>query len=43
MAKYEGYWECHVSGDWVLLYEKDVEIRIISLYRTGRHTDVFGR
>ena len=31
---YKGYWECHVTPDWLLLYEKDTEIRIISLYRT---------
>ena len=29
---YKGYWECHISPDWLLLYEKDTEIRIISLY-----------
>jgi len=23
-------------------YEKDTEIRIISLYRTGTHSDIFG-
>jgi hypothetical protein len=26
-----------------LLYEKDTEIRIISLYRTGTHADIFGK
>ena len=31
---YKGYWECHINPDWLLLYEKDTEIRIISLYRT---------
>ena len=40
---YRGYWECHISPDWLLLYEKDTEIRIISLYRTGTHTDIFGK
>ncbi|MBR1400698.1 MAG: hypothetical protein IJ604_14710 [Prevotella sp.] len=25
------------------LYEKDTEIRIISLYRTGTHADIFGK
>ena len=38
---YKGYWECHVNPDWLLLYEKDTEIRIISLYRTGTHADIF--
>ena len=40
---YKGYWECHINPDWLLLYEKDTEIRIISLYRTGTHTDIFGK
>ena len=29
----------YVNPDWLLLYEKDTEIRIISLYRTGTHAD----
>ena len=42
-GNYKGYWECHISPDWLLLYEKDTEIRIISLYRTGTHADIFGK
>lgn len=38
---YKGYWECHINPDWLLLYEKDTKIRIISLYRTGTHSDIF--
>lgn len=40
---YKGYWECHITPDWLLLYEKDVEIKILSLYRTGTHADIFGK
>ena len=40
---YNGYWECHINPDWLLLYEKDTEIRVISLYRTGTHSDIFGK
>ena len=29
------------NHDWLLLYEKDTEIRIISLYRTGTHSNIF--
>lgn len=42
-SDYKGYWECHINPDWLLLYEKDSEIRIISLYRTGTHADLFGK
>ena len=31
---YKGYWECHINPDWLLLYEKDTEIRIISRWHT---------
>jgi mRNA interferase YafQ len=40
---YKGYWECHINPNWLLLYEKDTEIRIISLYRTGTHADIFDK
>ena len=42
-GEYRGYWECHIEPDWLLIYEKDTEIRIISLYRTGTHSDLFGK
>ena len=38
---YKGYWECHINPNWLLIYEKDVEIRIITLYRNGTHSDLF--
>lgn len=28
---YEGYRECHITPDWLLIYIKDDEIKIISL------------
>ena len=40
---YKGYWECHIESDWLLIYEKDTEIRLLSLYRTGTHADLFGK
>lgn len=40
---YDGYWECHINPDWLLLYEKDLEIRVLSLYRTGTHADIFDK
>ena len=43
VGDYNGYWECHITPDWLLVYEKDTEIRIISLYRTGSHSDIFGK
>ena len=38
---YQGYRECHISPDWLLIYQKKETLRIISLYRTGTHSDLF--
>lgn len=40
---YEGYRECHITPDWLLIYIKDTEIKIIALSRTGTHSDLFGK
>ena len=42
-GQYEGCWECHINPDWLLIYIKDTEIKIISLQRTGTHSDMFGK
>ena len=42
-GNYEGCWECHINPDWLLIYIKDTEIRIVSLQRTGTHSDLFGK
>ena len=42
-SDYKDYWECHIEPDWLLIYEKDTAIRILSLYRTGTHADLFGK
>ncbi|MEL6972957.1 MAG: type II toxin-antitoxin system YafQ family toxin [Bacteroidota bacterium] len=33
--------ECHVSGDWVVIYRRRKEAEAIELLRTGTHQDVF--
>ena len=38
---YKGFWKCHINPDWLLIYSKDKEIRIITLKRTGTHSDLF--
>ncbi len=37
---WEGCWECHIMGDWVLVNE--FVKRYLVLQRTGSHSDVFG-
>ena len=38
---YRGYHECHIEPDWLLIYDKREFVRIISLERTGTHSDLF--
>jgi len=33
--------ECHIQPDWLLIYARQEEIRIIELRRTGTHSDLF--
>jgi len=40
-GKYQGWWECHVTPDWVLIYRIDDAKRKIVFYRTGSHSDLF--
>lgn len=38
---YSGYRECHVTPDWILVYEIDQGELILYLTRTGTHSDLF--
>lgn len=37
----KGYMDCHIQNDWVIIYKIDKEISLLSLYRTGTHSDLF--
>ena len=39
-GEWENIWECHLKGDWLLLY--DVGETKLWLARTGTHSDLFG-
>ena len=36
--------ECHISPDWLLIYSKEEDgvVQILTLIRTGSHSDLFG-
>lgn len=40
-GNYKGYMECHILPDWLLIYKIEKDIMIISLARTGTHSDLF--
>ena len=41
-GQYNKYWECHIGPDWLLIYDVNDKIQLVSLYRTGTHSDLFG-
>ena len=40
-GNYKGTRECHIEPDFLLIYEKIEELLILSLVRTGSHSDLF--
>lgn len=40
-GKYNGLWECHIQPDWLLIWDQDEEVRLITLLRTGTYSDLF--
>lgn len=40
-GNYKGYRECHITPDWLLIYSRNETVKIVSLVRTGTHSDLF--
>lgn len=40
-GKYQGFRECHIQSDWLLIYLKDNDVLTLTLVDTGSHTDLF--
>lgn len=40
-GNYEGIWECHITSDWLLMWQQDDEELILLFVNTGTHSDVF--
>ncbi len=38
---FSGYRECHIEPDWLLIYKILEDVLVLSLYRTGSHSDLF--
>ena len=38
-----GYRECHIQPDWLLVYRIEVDVLVLTLARTGMHSDLFGK
>lgn len=40
-GNWNGYRECHIQPDWLLIYKIDMGELILFLTRTGTHSDLF--
>lgn len=40
-GEYDGCRECHITPDWLLIYEITEDTLILYLTRTGSHSDLF--
>ena len=38
---YEGFWECHITSDWLLIWQQNDKELILALTDTGSHSDLF--
>ena len=38
---YRGYRECHIQPDWLLIYKVESQKLLLTLTRTGTHSDLF--
>lgn len=40
---WSGHRECHILPDWLLIYRIEDDILVLTLARTGTHSDLFGK
>jgi mRNA interferase YafQ len=38
-----GHRECHILPDWLLIYRVEDDMLVLTLSRTGSHSDLFGK
>ena len=42
-GNWAGHRECHILPDWLLIYRIEDEVLVLTLARTGTHSDLFGK
>jgi len=40
-GEWNGYRECHIQPDWLLIYKTEENLRVLVLVRTGTHSKLF--
>lgn len=41
-GRWEGHRECHILPDWLLVYRIEDNVLVLTLVRSGTHSDIFG-
>jgi len=41
IGNYTGARECHIKPDWLLIYQIEDDLLVLTLMRTGTHSDLF--
>lgn len=42
-GEWVGHRECHILPDWLLVYRIEDDVLVLTLSRTGTHSDLFGK
>ena len=42
-GNWSGFRECHILPDWLLIYRVENDVLVLTLTRTGTHSDLFGK
>ena len=42
-GNFVGHRECHILPDWLLIYRIENDVLVLTLSRTGTHSDLFGK
>lgn len=42
-GNWAGHRECHIQPDWLLVYRIEEDVLVLTLTRTGTHSDLFGK
>lgn len=42
-GNWAGHRECHILPDWLLIYRIEDDVLVLTLARTGTHSDLFGK
>ena len=42
-GNWAGHRECHILPDWLLIYRIEDNVLVLTLSRTGTHSDLFGK